>query len=55
MQIFLLLVLHDEDLFQENDAYVHHHDDVRLHDFQKTLNQVLYVQVDYNKKIEILF
>jgi hypothetical protein len=43
----LLLVLHGKDLYQENDAFLHHHDIVQLLDFQKTLNQVQFVPVNY--------
>ena len=48
------MVLHDKDLYQENDAFVHHHYDVQLHDFHKTLNQVQYGLVDYKKSVKIL-
>ena len=41
-----LAVLHDIDLHLENDAYGHHHDAVQQHDFQNTLNQVVYHQED---------
>jgi predicted glycosyltransferase involved in capsule biosynthesis len=43
----LLVVVHDKDLYQENDAFLHHHDVVQLLDFQKTLNPVLFVPVIY--------
>jgi predicted glycosyltransferase involved in capsule biosynthesis len=48
------LALHDKDLYQENDAFLHHHDIVQLLDFQKTLNQVQFVPVNYknNSKTE---
>ncbi len=48
--MILLLVVHDKDSCQENDAFLHHHDVVQLLDFQNTLNQVRFVQVNYTKK-----
>jgi hypothetical protein len=48
----LLLVLHEKDLYQENDAFVHHHDIVQLLDFRKTLNPVQFVLVNYKYQSE---
>lgn len=41
-----LVVEHDRDLYQENDAFVCHHDDVRHDDCRMTLDPEQYVRIN---------